>query len=85
MKVIEKLSYPVFMKDVRSFLRDARFYRCYIIDFSNISSQMYKMLEKKAMFDFGDKCPKAFKIQRKIDRSSHFDRPILGIIIRVGV
>lgn len=45
-EVIEKLPPPNSVKGVRSFLGHARFYRCFIKDFSKIARPMCSLLEK---------------------------------------
>ncbi|XP_060194988.1 uncharacterized mitochondrial protein AtMg00860-like [Lycium barbarum] len=58
--VIAKLPPPISVKGVQSFLGDAWFYRNFIKNFSKIANPMCKLLEKKAKFDFDEKCRKAF-------------------------
>ncbi|GJT46744.1 reverse transcriptase domain-containing protein [Tanacetum coccineum] len=59
--VIDKLPPPTNVKDVRSFLGHAGFYRRFIKDFPKISRPMTKLLEKDSVFDFNEECMKAFK------------------------
>ncbi|XP_059285651.1 uncharacterized mitochondrial protein AtMg00860-like [Lycium ferocissimum] len=58
--VIAKIPPPISVKNVRSFLGHAGFYRCFIKDFSKIPNPMCKLLEKKAKFVFNEKCRKTF-------------------------
>nr|GEZ81128.1 reverse transcriptase domain-containing protein [Tanacetum cinerariifolium] len=60
--VISKLPHPTTIKGIRSFLRDARFYRRFIKDFSKISRPMTHLLEKNSPFIFSNDCIQAFQI-----------------------
>ncbi|XP_070026602.1 uncharacterized protein [Nicotiana sylvestris] len=60
-EAIEKLSPPISVKGIRSFLGHAGFYRRFIKDFSKISSPLYRSLEKDVAFKFDDACLKAFE------------------------
>ena len=51
-KAIEKLSYPINIRGIRSFLGHAGFYRRFIKDFSKISKPLCKLLEKDTPFEF---------------------------------
>ncbi|GJY22582.1 reverse transcriptase domain-containing protein [Tanacetum coccineum] len=59
--VISKLPPPTNIKGVRSFLGHAGFYRRFIKDFSKIARPLTKLLEKDTLFEFDDKCQKAFE------------------------
>ncbi|GJS05466.1 reverse transcriptase domain-containing protein, partial [Tanacetum coccineum] len=59
--VIGKLPPPTNVKAVRSLLGNAIFYRRFIKDFSKISQPMTKLLEKDSVFNFDEKCNKAFE------------------------
>ncbi|GJV07023.1 reverse transcriptase domain-containing protein [Tanacetum coccineum] len=63
--VIAKLPYPTNVKEMRSFLRHARFYRRFIKDFSMIFKPMTQLLMKDVNFDFSDDCKKAFNILKE--------------------
>ncbi|GKA79707.1 reverse transcriptase domain-containing protein [Tanacetum coccineum] len=63
--VIAKLPYPTNVKEVRSFLGHAGFYRRFIKDFSMISKPMTKLLMKDTKFDFSDDFKKAFNILKE--------------------
>ncbi|KAL4032268.1 hypothetical protein IC575_005338 [Cucumis melo] len=58
--VIQKLSYPTCLKDIRSFLGSASFYRRFIKDFSKISLPLTNPLQKDVPFLIDDNCKKAF-------------------------
>ncbi|GJW94239.1 reverse transcriptase domain-containing protein [Tanacetum coccineum] len=63
--VISKLPPLTNIKDIRCFLRHARFYRKFIKDFSKISRPLTKLLEKDTEFKFNDECHKAFNSLRE--------------------
>nr|GFC52576.1 DNA-directed DNA polymerase [Tanacetum cinerariifolium] len=60
-EVISKLSHPMTVKGIRSFLGHAGFYRCFIKDFSKISRPMTHLLEKNSPFIFSNECIQAFR------------------------
>nr|GFB18015.1 reverse transcriptase domain-containing protein [Tanacetum cinerariifolium] len=60
-EVISKLPHPMTVKGIRSFLGHARFYRCFIKDFSKISRRMTHLLEKNSPFIFSNECIQAFR------------------------
>ncbi|XP_013633189.1 PREDICTED: uncharacterized mitochondrial protein AtMg00860-like [Brassica oleracea var. oleracea] len=60
-EVMNGLSPPKTVKDIRSFLGHAGFYRRFIQDFSMIARPMTKLLFKEAAFNFDWKCLEAFK------------------------
>ncbi|CAL2256387.1 unnamed protein product [Prunus armeniaca] len=51
---------PTSVREVRSFLGHARFYRRFIKDFSKISTPLCRLLQKDVPFVFDDECEKAF-------------------------
>ena len=59
-EVIENLQPPKTVREIRSFLGHASFYRRFIKDFSQISKPLTTLLMKDVEFDFDDKCLKAF-------------------------
>ena len=59
-EVISSLPYPACVKDIRSFLGHAGFYRRFIKDFSKIALPLSKLLQKDVKFDFDDSCKAAF-------------------------
>ncbi|CAN6700147.1 unnamed protein product [Malus baccata var. baccata] len=59
-EVIAKLPLPTSVKNVRSFLGHAGFYRRFIKDFSKISRPLCNLLAKDACFDFNADCHDAF-------------------------
>ena len=58
--VISQLSYPSCVREVRSFLGHAGFYRRFIRDFSKVALPLSNLLQKEVEFDFNDKCKEAF-------------------------
>nr|GEW89234.1 reverse transcriptase domain-containing protein [Tanacetum cinerariifolium] len=64
-EVISKLPHPTPVKEIKSFLRHAGFYRRFIKDFSKISRPMTHLLEKNAPFVFSDNCVQAFQTLKK--------------------
>ena len=58
--IIKTLLLPTPVKGIRSFLGHAGFYRRFIKDFSKISRQLCRLLEKDAKFDLYESCKAAF-------------------------
>ena len=54
--VITYLSYPTCVREVRSFLGHAGFYRRFIAYFSKIALPLSHLLQKDVEFNFDDKC-----------------------------
>nr|GEZ54003.1 reverse transcriptase domain-containing protein [Tanacetum cinerariifolium] len=63
--VIDKLPHPTSVKDIRSFLGHAGFYRRFIQDFSKISRPVTHLLEKNTPFVFSEDCIQAFQTLKK--------------------
>ena len=59
-EVIAKHLPPKSIKDIRSFLGHARFYRRFIKDFSKIARPVTNLLVKDVPFDFNDECLKSW-------------------------
>ena len=57
---IQSLPYPTSVREVRSFLGHAGFYRRFIKDFSKIALLLCKLLQKDVAFEFDEACKKAF-------------------------
>ncbi|XP_070017768.1 uncharacterized protein [Nicotiana sylvestris] len=53
---------PTSVKEVRSFLGHAGFYRRFIKDFSTVVNPLCKLLEKEDKFVFDEKCMEAFEL-----------------------
>jgi len=64
-EVIEKLPIPTNLKDVRSFLGHAGFYRRFIKDFSKICKPLTNLTMKDADFNFDETCIEAFNRIKK--------------------
>ncbi|XP_061374761.1 uncharacterized protein LOC133316984 [Gastrolobium bilobum] len=58
--VITALPYPASVREVRSFLGHAGFYRRFIQDFSKIALPLSNLLQKDIDFEFGEACKAAF-------------------------
>ncbi|XP_071916159.1 uncharacterized protein [Coffea arabica] len=58
--IISALPYPTSVREVRSFLGHAGFYRRFIKDFSKIGAPLFQLLQKEMTFEFDAKCDKAF-------------------------
>ncbi|XP_052725956.1 uncharacterized protein LOC108320155 [Vigna angularis] len=58
--VISQLPYPSCVRDVRSFLGHAGFYRRFIKDFSKKALPLSRLLQKDIDFAFDDRCKQAF-------------------------
>ena len=73
-EVIERLSLPINIKGIRSFLGHAGFYHRFIKEFSFIARPLTRLLAKDVPFEFDDACLQAFEILKKA--------PILAPIIQ---
>ena len=66
-EVISSLQPPKSVKDVRSFLGHAYFYRRFIKDFSKITRPLCLLLQKETNFEVSDECMVAFNtLQRAL-------------------
>jgi hypothetical protein len=63
------------VKDVRSFLGRAGFYRRFIQDFSKIARPLCKLLVKETLFIFYEECKQAFGALKKIMMSTPVIQP----------
>ncbi|CAN6586168.1 unnamed protein product [Malus baccata var. baccata] len=59
--LVRYLPSPTSVREIRSFLGHAGFYRRFIKDFSKISTPLCRLLQKDVTFDFNEECEKAFK------------------------
>jgi hypothetical protein len=64
-ELIEKLPPPTSVKDIRSFLGHAGFYRRFIQDFSKIAKPLTNLLMKDVVFEFSSECLEAFNRLRE--------------------
>jgi hypothetical protein len=74
-ELIKNLSSPTSMKQIRSFLGHAGFYRCFIKDFSKILSPLCSLLAKDTPFHFDETCQKAFQKLRSLLSSVPMMKP----------
>ena len=62
---IANLSLPKSVKEIRSFLGYAGFYRRFIKNFSKIARSLTKLLAKEVKFDFTPECLEVFDYLKK--------------------
>ncbi|XP_057724105.1 uncharacterized mitochondrial protein AtMg00860-like [Arachis stenosperma] len=58
--IISGLPYSSSVREVRSFLGHAGFYRCFIKDFSKVALPLSRLLQKDVEFDLSEDCMEAF-------------------------
>ena len=58
--VISSLPYPSSVREVRSFLGDAGFYRRFIEDFSKVALSLSRLPQKDIEFELSEDCKQAF-------------------------
>ncbi|KAM2767007.1 hypothetical protein COP1_022855 [Malus domestica] len=73
--LVRYLPSPTSVREVRSFLGYAGFYRRFIKDFSKISTPLCRLLQKDVTFDFNEECEKAFKHLKEMLTSAPIIRP----------
>jgi hypothetical protein len=73
--LISNLPPPRTVKEIRSFLGRAGFYRRFIQDFSKIARPLCKLLAMETLFVFDEECMKAFGALKKILTSTPIIRP----------
>ncbi|CAN6547391.1 unnamed protein product [Malus baccata var. baccata] len=73
--LVRYLPSPTSVREVRSFLGHAGFYRRFINDFSKISTPLCRLLQKDVTFDFNEECEKAFKHLKEMLTSAPIIRP----------
>lgn len=61
-EIISKLPTPKTIKNTRSFLSHADFYRRFIQNFSSISRPLCNLLNKDVTFEWTHKCQNAFEL-----------------------
>ena len=59
--IIKTIAPPTTVKEIRSFLGHAGFYRRFIKDFSKIARPLCRLLKKDTRFNFDDSCKAAFE------------------------
>jgi len=73
--LISNLPPPRTVKEIRSFLGHAGFYRRFIKDFSKIARPLCSLLAKDAPFDFNEECHAAFESLKKTLTSTPIIQP----------
>ncbi|KAM2151443.1 hypothetical protein ACFX1R_045886 [Malus domestica] len=73
--LVRYLPSPTSVREVRSFLGHAGFYRRFIKDFSKISTPLCRLLQKEVPFEFNEECEKAFKHLKEMLTSVPIIRP----------
>ncbi|KAL2228808.1 UNVERIFIED_CONTAM: Retrovirus-related Pol polyprotein from transposon 17.6 [Sesamum indicum] len=73
--VIKSLPYPASVREIRSFLGHAGFYRRFIKDFSKIAQPLCALLQKDVTFAFDEECMKAFDKLKDFLTSAPVIRP----------
>ncbi|KAM1621910.1 hypothetical protein ACFXTN_018690 [Malus domestica] len=73
--LVRYLPSPTSVREVRSFLGHAGFYRRFIKDFSKISTPLCRLLQKEVPFEFNEECEKAFKHLKEMLTSAPIIRP----------
>ena len=87
--LISSLPYPTCVRDVKSFLGHAGFYRIFIKDFSKKALPMSTLLQKDVEFNFTDECKKAFNELKKaltsapIIQAPDWTKPFESCVMRV--
>ena len=66
---------PTSVREVRSFLGHAGFYRRFIKDFSKIARPLCRLLQKEVTFDFDEDCQGAFDKLKELLTSSPIMQP----------
>jgi hypothetical protein len=74
-ELIENLRPPTSVKQIRSFLGHARFYRHFIKDFSKISRPLCSLLAKDTPFHFDEACHEAFQKLQSLLSSAPIMKP----------
>ncbi|XP_062161981.1 uncharacterized protein LOC133869015 [Alnus glutinosa] len=73
--IIQSLPYPTSVREVRSFLGHAGFYRRFIKDFSKIALPLCKLLQKDVAFELDEACKKAFDKLKELLTSTPVIQP----------
>ena len=73
--IIGKLEPPQNVREVRSFLGHAGFYRRFLKDFSKIASPMCALLCKDKEFNFDEDCLKSFRLLKQLLCSAPIIQP----------
>ncbi|XP_071940716.1 uncharacterized protein [Coffea arabica] len=82
--IISALPYPTSVREVRSFLGHAGFYRKFIKDFSKIGAPLFQLLQKDVTFEFDDKCEKAFnKLKELLTSPPIIQPPVWSLLFEI--
>ncbi|GAU47094.1 hypothetical protein TSUD_369270 [Trifolium subterraneum] len=73
--VISTLPYPSCIREIRSFLGHAGFYRHFIKDFSKIALPLSNLLKNDVTFNFDDACKQTFDFLKKAFTSAPIIQP----------
>ncbi|CAN6562567.1 unnamed protein product [Malus baccata var. baccata] len=73
--LVRHLPSPTSVREVRSFLGHAGFYRRFIKDFSKIAQPLCRLLQKEVAFEFDDACSTAFKQLKEVLTSAPIITP----------
>ncbi|XP_050919228.1 uncharacterized protein LOC127136747 [Lathyrus oleraceus] len=73
--VISTLPYPSCVREIRSFLGHAGFYKRFIKEFSKIALPLSNLLKNDVTFNFDDKCKQAFDFLKKALTSAPIIQP----------
>ncbi|RDX79855.1 Retrovirus-related Pol polyprotein, partial [Mucuna pruriens] len=80
LKIITSLPNPTSVREVRSFLGHAGFYRRFIKDFSKLALPMSKLLQKDVSFNFDQPCIEAFQeLKNKLTSAPILQAPDWGL------
>lgn len=74
--LIRSLPPPSSVKEIRSFLGHAGFYRWFIQDFSKVSTPLWKLLQKDICFEFDENCMRAFTILKEALTTAPIIQPL---------
>ncbi|XP_038978588.1 uncharacterized protein LOC120108942, partial [Phoenix dactylifera] len=73
--IIQSLPSPTCVREVRSFLGHAGFYRRFIKDFSKVALPLCKLLQKNMAFEFDEACKNAFDKLKELLTSAPVIQP----------
>lgn len=80
--VISGLPYPSSVREVRSFLGQACFYRRFIKDFSKVALPLSRLLQKDVEFELSADCMEAFdKLKITLTQAPYCERARLESIV----
>ena len=74
--LVVSLPYPASVREVRSFLGHAGFYRMFIKDFSKIGIPLFQLRQKDVSFEFNDDCKKMLDKLKELLTSPSIIQPL---------